>query len=193
MKSCNSLGLFGLIVLNIPFYCIAHEHHQHLPPHATQNYGYIIKDNNGENITNKILSKRSPYCSNYVGNYFASANDFNLDIENSSYMTITTNQKDCIFVSNGIPNHTYDDAKKGAFPNKVTPQYQIYVVSKNPKQATKPTSLSLRMDNAIMLNGVKVDLLAAGCYGVGDGKIGCFNPDAKWRYNPAYKKIYIYN
>ncbi|BCD90798.1 hypothetical protein fh0823_09370 [Francisella halioticida] len=134
------------------------------------------------------MSERSPYCSYYVGNYFASANDFNLGQENSSYMTVETNDEDCVIISNGIPNHAYDDAEVGSFPNKVVPQYQIYIISKSPKQAARPTPLSLRMDNAIMLNGVKVDLLAAGCYGVGDGRIGCFNSNAKWRYNPVYEK-----
>lgn len=40
------------------------------------------------------------------------------------------------------------------------------------------------MDNAIFLNGVKLDLLAAGCYGVADGKIGCHDSDQPWRYDP---------
>lgn len=182
MKSHKSLKLFGLIILIAPIVCIAHEHQ-----HSSNQYGYIIRDNDGVNITNKILSERSPYCSSYKGNYFAIANDANLGQENSSYMTIKTNSEDCIIISNGIPNHAYDDAKEGAFPNKVVPQYQIFIVSRNPKQLDKLTPLSLRMDNAVMLNGVKVDLLAAGCYGVGDGKIGCFNPNTKWRYNPAYE------
>jgi hypothetical protein len=35
-----------------------------------------------------------------------------------------------------------------------------------------------------MLDGVVVDLLAAGCFGVGDGRIGCFDPATPWRYDP---------
>jgi len=38
--------------------------------------------------------------------------------------------------------------------------------------------------DAIMLNGVVVDLLAAGCFGVGDGRIGCFDLATAWRYDP---------
>ncbi|GGA32756.1 hypothetical protein CYANOKiyG1_49610 [Okeania sp. KiyG1] len=45
-------------------------------------------------------------------------------------------------------------------------------VTTDPQQASKKTELSLTTDNAIFLNGVKLDLLSAGCYGVGDGKIG---------------------
>ena len=33
-------------------------------------------------------------------------------------------------------------------------------------------------------NGVVVDLLAAGCFGVGDGKIGCNDLSSAWRYDP---------
>jgi hypothetical protein len=35
-----------------------------------------------------------------------------------------------------------------------------------------------------MLKGVKIDLLAAGCFGVGDGNIGCHDIDQPWRYDP---------
>ena len=52
------------------------------------------------------------------------------------------------------------------------------------------TALSLATDNAVMLNGVKLDLLAAACYGVGNDplgqeKIGCFD-DYPWRYDPMH-------
>ncbi|WP_150468315.1 YHYH protein [Francisella sp. SYW-9] len=188
MIDCKSLSLklFSVAVLSIPIESMAHDHDV-FSHHQSNRYGYIIKDRNGLDITDVVLSERSPYCSSYVGNYFASADDFNLNQKNSSYMTVKINTEDCIIISNGIPNHTYDDADVGAFPNKVVPQYQIYAISKNPKQLAKPIPLSLRMDNAIMLNGVKVDILAAGCYGVGDGRVGCFDPKAKWRYNPAYE------
>jgi hypothetical protein len=42
-----------------------------------------------------------------------------------------------------------------------------------------------------MLNGVKLDLLAAACYGVGPDplgkeKIGCGDAESPWRYDPMY-------
>jgi len=54
----------------------------------------------------------------------------------------------------------------------------------NPQLAAQVTPLSLTVNNAIMLNGVVVDILAAGCFGVGDGRIGCNNPDQPWRFDP---------
>ena len=68
MISCKklSLRLFGIVVLSVPFEGGAHDHNN--PSHDRLNrYGYIIKDNNGVNITNVVLSERSPYCSSYVG------------------------------------------------------------------------------------------------------------------------------
>jgi hypothetical protein len=37
-----------------------------------------------------------------------------------------------------------------------------------------------------MLNGVKVDLLAAGCFNVGDGKVRCNDINQPWRFDPMY-------
>ena len=49
----------------------------------------------------------------------------------------------------------------------------------------------MNYDNAIFLNGVKLDLLAAACYGVGPEplgkeKIGCFDANTPWRYDPMH-------
>ena len=48
----------------------------------------------------------------------------------------------------------------------------------------RATALNLRYDNAVYLNGVKLDLIAAGCYGVGDGFIGCHDMSSPYRYDP---------
>jgi len=60
-------------------------------------------------------------------------------------------------------------------------------VTSTPEMAGVNTALSLRVDNAVLLNGVKVDLLAAGCFGVRDGRIGCNDPDQPWRYDPMFR------
>ncbi len=71
-----------------------------------------------------------------------------------------------------------------AFPNPVSEQSQRYEVSASPQKAATATPLTLQYDNAVMLNGVKLDLLAAGCFGVGDGRIGCNDMSQAWRYDP---------
>ena len=56
----------------------------------------------------------------------------------------------------------------------------------SPVAAASPTALSLNYDNGVLLNGVKVDLLAAGCFGVGDGRIGCNDDSQPWRFDPMF-------
>ena len=57
--------------------------------------------------------------------------------------------------------------------------------------ASSATALMLGVDDAIFLNGVKLDLLAAACYDAGNEplgqeKLGCFGDqiDHPWRYDP---------
>lgn len=145
---------------------------------------YTITSNDGKDITDIILEKRSPNCADYVGQYTANARDVNEHQTRTAYLTISTDSNKCVFQSNAIPNHAYNDGDR-SFPNEVIPQNQKYQVTQAPRFASSPTQISLRTDNAVFLNGVKVDLLAAGCYGVGNGKIGCFNMNQKWRYDPA--------
>ncbi|CAH0542051.1 YHYH protein [Vibrio marisflavi] len=145
---------------------------------------FTITSGDGEDITDKILQKRSPDCADYVGQYTATAKDVNERQTRTAYLTISVEGNKCTFQSNAIPNHSYNDGYR-SFPNEVTPQNQKYQVTQSPRFASSITPISLRTDNAVFLNGVKVDLLAAGCYGVGNGKIGCFDMSQKWRYDPA--------
>ena len=96
--------------------------------------------------------------------------------------TVEVSNGTCEFTSNAIPNHNFNDS--GGFVNGVREQSQSFTVTANPKKNAASTALSLRYDNAVLLNGVKVDLLAAGCYGVADGFTGCFEMGNPWRYNP---------
>ena len=68
---------------------------------------------------------------------------------------------------------------------------ESYDITKNPTAASNPTALTLQWDNAIFLNGAKLDLLPAACYGVGteplgEEKIGCFDMNKPWRYDPMF-------
>ena len=36
------------------------------------------------------------------------------------------------------------------------------------------------------MNGVKVDILAAACFGVGDERTGCTDPEQPWRFDPMF-------
>jgi len=67
----------------------------------------------------------------------------------------------------------------------VATQSDEYRVPISPQISPAATPLSLDLGNAILLNGVNVDILAAGCFGVGDGRIGCNDPNEDWRYDPV--------
>ncbi|MDB4224053.1 YHYH protein [Granulosicoccus sp.] len=143
-------------------------------------------------ITNGTFSGRSPNCAEYAANYISSAQDINNDVSFKGSMVISVEDGRCYFKSNAIPNHDFNDGTKG-FRNDVSEQDQSNSVTAEPALAESSMALSLSYDNAIFLNGVKLDLLAAACYGEGKGplgqeKIGCRDQadgvEHPWRYDP---------
>ena len=100
------------------------------------------------------------------------------DINNSRVFngnsTISFEDCKCISRTDSIPNNDFNDGAQ-AFPNDVSEQDNVFEITASPIAVANPPAISLNVDNAILLNGVKVDLLAAACFGVGDGKIDCKN------------------
>ncbi|MEM7304793.1 MAG: YHYH protein [Pseudomonadota bacterium] len=141
-------------------------------------------------ITNQIFSRHAANCADYVDAYKSDVKDINNNKLFEGALNIKVENGNCIIKSNGIPNHDFDDGPK-AFPNNTTTQNDIYIITQSPKFANTPTPISLGMDNGIFLNGVKLDMLAAACYGVGPGpigqeKIGCHDLNQPFRYDPMY-------
>ena len=136
-------------------------------------------------ITNSLLTNRSGNCADYVESYQSSVMDVNnSSVFNGSLQISVANGK-CVFQTNNIPNHDFNDGSQ-AFPNNVSAQNNVFTITATPTMASNVTPITLATDNAILLNGVKVDLLAAACYGVGDGKIGCNDINQAWRYDPMF-------
>ena len=133
-------------------------------------------------ITGVILNNRSANCADYVARYTADA----LDVANgTAYMgmlTVAVGDSTCTFTSNAIPNHDFNDTTR--FVNTPSEQDLSLTFTTDPQIARNSTPLSLQYNNAILLNGVKVDLLAAGCYGVGNGRVGCNDMSTPYRYDP---------
>ena len=157
--------------------------------------GVIAEPNNMDaesdlavNITDALFSSRSGDCSTYANDYFS--NVFNLQNGTAfkGELQISVSGGKCIFTTNGIPNHNFGEG--GDFAHAVSAQNVSYEITASPTKAATATS-RIWGDNAIFLNGVKVDLLAAACYGEGSGglgreQIGC-GPDKlehPWRYDP---------
>lgn len=136
-------------------------------------------------ITNALLEGKSQNCVDYIEQYTSTVNDINNGRVAYGDLTIRQVGDKCVFQTNAIPNHDFNDGGQ-AFPNEVTEQNDQFEITTNPTIASSPTDISLQVDNALMLNGVKVDLLAAGCYGVGNGKIGCNDMEQAWRYDPMH-------
>ncbi|MCM2678508.1 sulfatase-like hydrolase/transferase [Echinimonas agarilytica] len=136
-------------------------------------------------ITNATLTSRSVSCADYANDYVSDVVDVNEAQLFQGDLSIAVVGNKCVFDTNAIPNHDFNDGDAG-FPNQVSAQSDQFQVTTAPSFAAAPTELSLQIDNALLLNGVKVDLLAAGCFGIGNGKVGCNDMSTPWRYDPMH-------
>lgn len=142
-------------------------------------------NNSPIDITNATFTVRSQNCIDYIEQFTSSVNDVNNGIVFHGDLVITQLGDKCIFNTNAIPNHDFNDGGN-AFPNNVSAQNDQFEITVSPAKASTVTPISLTVDNAILLNGVKVDLLAAGCFGIGNGKVGCNDMSQPWRYDPMH-------
>jgi arylsulfatase A-like enzyme len=137
-------------------------------------------------ITNATLTSKNQNCVDYIEAFTSTVNDVNRGVVFQGDLIISKIGDKCVFQTNAIPNHDFNDGGN-AFPNNVSEQNDRFEITTSPTIASQKTSISLQIDNAILLNGVKVDLLAAGCFGIGNGKIGCNDMNQSWRYDPMHQ------
>lgn len=100
-------------------------------------------------------------------------------------VSIRVDGNHCVVEANGIPDHAFGDPKR-PFPHDVAAVAHAYRFPTAPRRMPNPTPLTLDADDGVMLNGVPIDVLAAACFGVGDGKIGCNDPTTPWRFDPVH-------
>ncbi len=135
-------------------------------------------------ITNAFFQSRAGDCAMYANSYFSSVTNVKGNSMLRGMVTITAGQTHCELSSNAIPNHDFNDGS-ARFATPVSEIQKNFTIPRNPSLSQgNSTALTLMTYDAVMLNGVLVDLLAAGCFGVGDGRIGCFDINAPWRYDP---------
>ncbi|MEZ8099628.1 YHYH protein [Vibrio bivalvicida] len=139
----------------------------------------------GNNITNLFFANLSGDCQQYLGTFFSTVNDLQRSLIYTGQTQITSSGSHCIVQSNAIPNHDFNDAS-ASFATNVSEQSTYYEFTASPSFSGSTTALSLGTSEAILLNGVKVDLLAAACYGVGNERTGCGQSEISnpWRYDP---------
>ena len=136
-------------------------------------------------ITHKIFTSRVANCREYVAQYSSSVTDIFRSVAFTGDLVITASGDKCILQSNGVPNHDFNDGNTG-FPNNLSPQTQYYEINAEPVFAVSPTYMRIGTDNGLMLNGVKIDLLAAACFGVGNERTGCMDMSNPWRFDPMH-------
>lgn len=141
-------------------------------------------------ITDINFTKREGSCSEYLGSYESNVSDVKRGVGFMGDLTISQSGDTCTITSNDIPNHDFND-ENANFATNVAEVNKTYTIPVAPTKANSTTDLSLGTTNAILLNGVVVDILPAACYGVGNEplgneKIGCGNDqiDNPWRYDP---------
>ncbi len=146
-------------------------------------------------IYNSIFSDRSADCANYTNEYNADPLDLKNDIAFNADVTISATDTECTITSNSIPNHDFNDETAafagGAEGATISATDLVHTVTRTPRFADSPTFLTQQIKNAIFLNGVRLDILSAGCYrpdsadanADGDVGIGCNSNDA-WLLDP---------
>lgn len=141
-------------------------------------------------LTDATLTSSDPACVTYVADYEAHVVDLQRDLPFEGALTVAVDGDTCVITSNAIPNHDFNRAP-ARFATPVAEVAQRFVIPVTPVAAASPTELVLSYDDAVFLNGVKLDLLAAACYGVGNAplgeeRIGCNQPGTPWRYDPMF-------
>jgi hypothetical protein len=114
-------------------------------------------------ITNAIFQETSGDCALYAALYEASVLDIQRSLGFQADLEISAGDNSCALISNSIPNHDFND-QGASFATPTSEVSQSFTIPRLPARAAQNTALSQMAYNAIMLNGVPLDLISAGCY-----------------------------
>ena len=145
---------------------------------------------NAVDIKNVVLTNMSGDCADYSASYQASVTDITRDMVFTSVFDVSQDGQSCSVTANDIPNYDFNDAS-AHFAEPVAEQHISLKIPRKPQAAVTRTGLSMQSYNAVMLNGVVLDLISNGCYKPDDahadqdGNIanGC-GPSVDWRLDP---------
>lgn len=136
-------------------------------------------------ITNAIFVETSGDCADYNNTYDAVVFDVQDETETAFVLDVVISNDDvaCTLSSNNIPNHDFN--VNGNFADVVVETPQAFTIPRNPTIAASATLLDQQSYDAVMLNGVPLDLLSAGCYQDGvNVQIGCTFGIDDWLLDP---------
>ncbi|MCY0095967.1 YHYH protein [Hoeflea ulvae] len=142
-------------------------------------------------ITNAIFAETRADCASYENRYSSRVTDTQQDRALTGAVHVTAFDDHCVLESNSIPNHDTGEGSGRDFVAPVTEISGSFRIPRNPKRHSSATALDQRSYDAILLNGVVVDILSAGCYrpdgnrvdANGNVAIGCRSTD-KWLLDP---------
>jgi len=141
-------------------------------------------------ITNTVFTNRSADCADHAHQYTASVTDIKRQLPFESTVSLGNDATSCFMQADSIPNYDFND-DSARFVEPVAEADISVSWPRVPVAAAATTSLSQRSYDAILLNGVVLDLLSAGCYNPsapranadGNTAIGCKSGD-RWLLDP---------
>ncbi|MEM9483344.1 MAG: YHYH protein [Cyanobacteria bacterium P01_F01_bin.116] len=133
----------------------------------------------------KVFTDES-VCHRVTGSYAHTGQDVLGSRNLNGSVSIEVRDGRCVITANGIPDHAFNNGSQ-PFRHDVSAQSSELSFPLHPTRASTPTELSLRTNNGVLLNGARIDMLAAACFGVGDEKTGCNDPNQPWRFDPVYQ------
>lgn len=153
------------------------------PSSASSNAG-------GGDITDQIFTERCADCAIFAGKDTANVMDVKRTLGFAADISVTFDASECVLSSNSIPNHDFND-ESAQFRTNVAEVERSFIIPRNPTIAGTATQLHQTRFDAVMLNGIVVDLLSAGCYDPtnpmadadGNVLIGCRDTDP-WLLDP---------
>ncbi|MEL7535916.1 MAG: YHYH protein [Pseudomonadota bacterium] len=138
-------------------------------------------------ITNAIFESISADCAAYDQSYSSRVVDINRSVPFVGSTTVLADVESCVIESNNIPNHDFNDGAAPQ-PNAVAEVGKRFTIPRLPSVfAANATPVSQDRINGIMLNGVVIDILSAGCWDAARGEntpVGCDDASA-WLIDPV--------
>lgn len=158
---------------------------------AALSYPALAHETSSHDITNAIFARTDADCAKYADSYSSAVTDIQQDRKLEGSVHISAQEQYCVLETNSIPNHDTGAGSSRIFVAPVTEIAGTFNIPRNPTLAPASTALDQRSYNAILLNGVVVDILSAGCYrphgnradAHGNVAIGC-RTDDNWLLDP---------
>lgn len=115
-------------------------------------------------ITDAVLTATSPDCAGYVNAYTSEVTDLQQKRELYGAVIITADENSCLIRSNSIPSHDVGGGSERDFATAIAEIGSAFSIPRRPQAADAPSRLTHGRFDAVLLDGVVVDILSAGCY-----------------------------